>query len=68
MPSIIDTLDIRECPECGRNTPRDDMFWTYDCKGIPFRLLCHKCFQKAMAKGYDGEFYTELDECIDEDY
>jgi hypothetical protein len=44
------------------------MFWTYDCQGIPFRLLCHSCFTKAMAKGYDGEFYTELDECIDEDF
>ena len=42
---------------------------TYDCHNIPFRTLCCLCADKIYTeKGYDGEFYTELDECIDYDY
>ena len=45
------------------------MSWTHDCHGIPFRLVCGGCYAKIMEeKGYDGEYYTEADECIDEDY
>ena len=44
------------------------MMETYDCHGIPFRYVCPDCYDKAMEKGYDGEYYTEADECIDYDY
>lgn len=45
------------------------MSWTHDCHGIPFRLVCCECYEKVMEEnGYDGEYYTEADECIDEDY
>lgn len=45
------------------------MLFTHDCHGIPFRLVCWDCYEKVMEeKGYDGEYYTEADECIDWDY
>lgn len=45
------------------------MLFTYDCHGIPFRLVCWDCYNRVMdEKGYDGEYYTEADECIDYDY
>ena len=61
--------DTRRCPVCGQEHPREDMTFTYDCHGIPFRLVCYGCYTKIMdTKGYDGEYYTEADECIDYDY
>ena len=60
--------DTRICPVCGRETPREDMDFTYDCHGIPYRLVCYGCYDKLMDKGYDGEHYTEADECLDWDY
>ena len=57
-----------QCPECGERHLRLDMNWTYDFHGIPFRLLCPKCYEHAMAKGYDGEYYDECDECLAYDY
>lgn len=44
------------------------MIFTRDCHGITFRLVCLGCYDKVMYKGYDGEYYTEADECIDWDY
>lgn len=59
----------RVCPVCGKTAPKIEMEWTYDCHGIPFRLVCCDCYEKSMEdKGYDGEYYTEFDECIDYDY
>lgn len=60
--------DLRICPECGKEVERCDMSWTVDCHGISYRLLCWKCWQKAMEDGYDGEYYDECDERIDYDY
>ena len=60
--------NVRECSECRKMFPREEMRFTKDCHGIPFRLVCMDCYEKAMAKGYDGEYYTEADECIDDDY
>ena len=61
--------DKHECPVCKKMFPRNDMQFTHDCHGIPFRLVCLDCYDKIMdEKGYDGEYYTEADECIDEDY
>lgn len=60
--------DIRECPVCGKKAPRFDMDFTRDCHGIPYRLVCHGCWQRLMARGYDGEYYTEADEQIEPDY
>ena len=57
--------DIRPCPVCGKEVSRADMNFTRDCHGITFRLVCWKCYDQLMAKGYDGEYYTELDECLD---
>lgn len=61
-------LDLRVCEECGDEVQRCDMSWTYDCHGVPFRLLCYKCWEVAMENGYDGEHYDESDECLDDDY
>ena len=42
---------------------------TYDCHGIPFRLVCSDCHEKIMEDpGYDGEYYDEMDERIESDY
>ena len=60
--------DIRECACCDKKVERNDMQFTRDCHGIPFRLVCMDCYNKLMEKGYDGEYYTEADECIDYDY
>ena len=60
--------DIRECPICHKQVLRQDMNFTRDCHGITFRLVCYDCYPKLMAKGYDGEYYTEEDECLDYDY
>lgn len=60
--------DIRICPTCEKEVPREEMQFTHDCHGITYRLVCFGCYKKLMAKGYDGEYYTEADECLDEDY
>lgn len=61
--------DMRRCQMCGREHPRSEMTFTYDCHGIPFRFVCWECYDKAMrGRGYDGEYYTEADECLDWDY
>lgn len=71
-----------ECPICGKKIEYDESFrevdylknnpvavMSTDCHGIPFRMVCMDCYDKIMdTKGYDGEYYTELDECIDYDY
>jgi len=57
-----------ECPVCGKRFIRDDMVFTRDCHGITFRLVCFDCYDKVMAKGYDGQYYTEADERIEDDY
>ena len=60
---------MRICPVCGKEFEREAMVWTYDCHGIPFRLVCYECYNKIMEeKGYDGEYYTALDENIDDYY
>lgn len=56
------------CKFCEKETDRSEMQYTLDCHGIPFRLVCYPCYKKLMSKGYDGEYYTEADECIDDDY
>lgn len=56
------------CPVCGKEFQREDMTFTRDCHGITFRLVCFDCYDKVMGKGYDGAYYTEADECIEEDY
>lgn len=61
--------DLRICPECEKEVPRDDMSFTVDCHGITFRLVCNECWDKIMGeRGYDGECYDERDECLDYDY
>lgn len=61
-------MDIRTCPVCSKETDRNNMAFTHDCYGIPFRLVCFDCYDKLMAKGYDGQHYTAADENIDYDY
>lgn len=60
--------DIRICECCGKEVDRNDMNFTVDCHGIPYRLVCYECWERIMANGYDGEYYTEADECLDYDY
>ena len=62
--------DYRQCPVCRKYVRRSDMLFTKDCHGIPFRLVCSKCHSDIMysEKGFDGEYYTEADECLDDDY
>lgn len=58
-----------ECPICGKTVRREDAQFTHDCHGITYRLVCHDCWDKVMGeRGYDGEYYTEADECLDYDY
>ena len=61
-------LDFRICECCEKKVLREDMLYTRDCHGIPFRLVCEKCYEQLMENGYDGEYYSEFDECLDEDY
>ena len=58
----------RTCPVCGKEVDRDEMEFTRDCHGIPFRLVCWDCYCKIMDEGYDGQYYTSADECLDYDY
>ena len=60
--------DIRECQNCGKKVERKNMLFTNDCHGITFRLVCRRCYEKLMEKGYDGEYYDESDEQIEDDY
>ena len=64
-----DEKQLIECPVCNGMFEREDMEFTHDCHGITFRLVCRECYERIMEeKGYDGEYYTELDECLDWDY
>jgi hypothetical protein len=58
--------DMRVCSACGRETDRRNMDYTKDCHGIIFRLVCNTCYTRLMANGYDGAYYTEAEECIDD--
>lgn len=60
--------DIRICPVCKKEQPRNVMQFTKDCHGIPYRLVCLNCYVKLMKDGYDGEYYDEQDEQIEADY
>ena len=56
-----------------REKPRDSKAVSYTHldvykRQIPFRLVCDRCYQRIMSKGYDGEYYTEADEQIEDDY
>lgn len=55
---------MRRCQNCGTDHPRNEMQWTRDCQGIPFHFVCPACYERLMAKGYDGFSYTQAD--IDE--
>lgn len=58
-----------ECPICKNWYKREEMFFSRDCHGIPYRLVCDDCLTKIeMTLGFDGEYYTEADENIEEDY
>lgn len=59
-----------ECPLCEKMHRRDDMVWSHDCHGIPYRLVCMNCYDKILdsEEGYDGEYYDECDENLDYDY
>lgn len=56
------------CAYCEKETDSDDMRFTKDCHGIPYRLVCWKCYKLLMSQGYDGEYYDESQECLDWDY
>ena len=60
--------EVRICPVCEKEVYRDEMDYTRDCHGITFRLVCWDCYTRLMAKGYDGEYYDETDEQIEDDY
>lgn len=61
--------EMCHCPECGGVFYRHEMSFSIDCHGIPFRFLCKDCIEKIeKEKGYDGEYYTEADENIDDYY
>ena len=60
--------DTRICANCEKEFERNDMTFTHDCQGITYRLVCQNCYFKLMAKGYDGQYYDERDECLDDDY
>ena len=57
------------CPECGKEVRVREMIRTYDCHGIPYRLVCRACCDKIYEeRGFDGEKYTEADEELGYDY
>lgn len=56
------------CHTCEKEVYRDEMEYTRDCHGIIFRMVCWDCYRRLMAKGYDGEYYDEADEQIEDDY
>ena len=58
----------RICEHCGKEVDRSDMNFTRDCHGIPYRLVCNICWERLKARGYDGEYYDDSDECLDYDY
>ena len=60
--------DTRICPICRTEVERINMYETKDCHGIYMRLVCEKCWRRIMEKGYDGVYYTDLDEQIEADY
>lgn len=51
-----------------REDAMQNVFYGNDGIDIAFRLVCFNCYEKLMAKGYDGQYYDEADECLDEDY
>lgn len=57
-----------QCPICGKEFNREDMDFTHDCHGVTYRLVCLDCYDDVMEDGYDGECYSESDECLDDDY
>lgn len=61
-------VEMRECQRCGKEVPRDQLARSYDCHGIPFRLVCTDCMDEIDERGFDGVAYTSADECIDYDY
>ena len=65
----MEEKDIRVCPVCEREVERSEMQVSKDCHGLRYRLLCWDCLEKIYEeKGYEGEYYTEADECLDEYY
>lgn len=60
-------IDLYECPICKGLYRRHDMYYSRDCHGIIFRLLCHDCLSDVYElRGYDGEYYDDSMEVIDE--
>lgn len=66
--SKVNWNEKRKCPVCGREVTRGDMNFTRDCHGITFRLVCLDCWDHLMENGYDGEYYSDSDEQIEDDY
>jgi predicted RNA-binding Zn-ribbon protein involved in translation (DUF1610 family) len=65
----METMETMKCPICGKIILRKNAIMTHDCYGIPYRLVCPDCWEKIMnGRGYDGEYYTEADEYLDDDY
>lgn len=63
-----DAMYLKTCAICGKEVYKDELCLTHDCHGIPFRYVCPECYEKIMnEKGYDGEYYTSLDEYIEEE-
>lgn len=56
------------CSNCNKEFERNEMTYTKDCHGIPFRFVCWDCYNIRMEKGYDGQYYSELDENLEEDW
>ena len=49
-------------PICYSEVEMDDMLFTKDCRGFPYRLVCWKCYKTLMQKGFDGVYYDEMNE------
>lgn len=64
----MEERDVRICQVCEKEVLRGDMSFTRDCHGITFRLVCNDCWEKLMSRGFDGAYYTEADEQIEDDY
>ncbi len=64
--SVSDIIDVKKCAYCGKELNRDNMEFTRDCYGIPYRLVCFDCWDELMENGYDGQrYYDGIDEYVD---
>lgn len=49
-----------KCQHCGKESNMEDMSWTHDRYGIPFKFVCYDCYE-IVEKSASGYHYDYLD-------